>query len=412
MSETDLTQNSALILVVDGLRPQYLSCHGNTWVDTPNVNRLVAESQTFENAIADSYELTACLKSLFTGTSANYPEPANQWRSACESFRQHDIECVLITDDSEFASGHDLASDFDQVVLVQWPSPGTDLAESIEQTHLAACFSQVMDALPRLASPFLCIVYLSSLVKIWDAPYHSRMRFVEEGDPPPPELIDPVHATVGTSDVDPDYLLGLSRAYAAQVELLDECFGVLLDDIHDNGMRDQMLIVLTSTRGFPLGEHDVIGFDSPLVFSEIAHVPLIIHVPQSELASARRQVLVQPSQLLPTVMTWFGVNVGDELAIRRESLWPILDNEQSVAGNFVYMIDGPMRAIWTDAWFLTEYETEIQLFVKPDDRWEVNRVEDRCENVVKQLREVLDHCAARIDAGERCETIPLADELK
>ena len=48
---------SAIILVVDRLGAGHLGPYGNTWVETPALNRLAAESVLFELAITDSPQL-------------------------------------------------------------------------------------------------------------------------------------------------------------------------------------------------------------------------------------------------------------------------------------------------------------------------------------------------------------------
>jgi hypothetical protein len=56
-------------------------------------------------------------------------------------------------------------------------------------------------------------------------------------------------------------------------------------------------------------------------------------------------------------------------------------------------------------------ETSIRLYVKPDDRWEVSEVSDRCRETVEQLKAVGEHfiCCAR--SGQRGLLQPLDSNL-
>ena len=67
-------------------------------------------------------------------------------------------------------------------------------------------------------------------------------------------------------------------------------------------------------------------------------------------------------------------------------------------------------AIRTPAWFLRGVETP-ELFAKPDDRWEVNNVAQRCMEVVEGLQEGMAQYAAARLTGRDAELPPLGDAL-
>ncbi|MEN6497302.1 MAG: hypothetical protein ABFD16_23645, partial [Thermoguttaceae bacterium] len=66
-------------------------------------------------------------------------------------------------------------------------------------------------------------------------------------------------------------------------------------------------------------------------------------------------------------------------------------------------------AIRVPAWYLRDAEPP-ELFVKPDDRWEVNDVADRCANLVEPLQEVLAEYEQAIRTGSSEQLSPL-DEI-
>ncbi len=71
------------------------------------------------------------------------------------------------------------------------------------------------------------------------------------------------------------------------------------------------------------------------------------------------------------------------------------------------------RAIRTAGWFLRATADSQQLFLKPDDRYEVNEVADRCPEVVAELRAALDDFqqVAESPAALPRPLAPLADVL-
>jgi len=108
-----------LVLVVDGLGAGYLGPYGNTWIETPAVDRLAANSLLIEHAIIDTPELSRQYGSLWTGRPKTVPAgppglPVDPPVPLPRRFRTAGRKTVLLTDEGEVA-GHDLAEAFADV---------------------------------------------------------------------------------------------------------------------------------------------------------------------------------------------------------------------------------------------------------------------------------------------------------
>lgn len=68
------------------------------------------------------------------------------------------------------------------------------------------------------------------------------------------------------------------------------------------------------------------------------------------------------------------------------------------------------RAIRTPAWYLRA-NLDPELFVKPDDRWEVNNVAVRCLDVVENLQDTLTEYELALPERRISELPPLTDVL-
>ena len=68
------------------------------------------------------------------------------------------------------------------------------------------------------------------------------------------------------------------------------------------------------------------------------------------------------------------------------------------------------RAIRTPAWYLRKAEPP-ELYVKPDDFWEVNDVAVRCQEIVECLLDAADRFEQSIYSGSVAELPPLGDVL-
>ena len=68
------------------------------------------------------------------------------------------------------------------------------------------------------------------------------------------------------------------------------------------------------------------------------------------------------------------------------------------------------RAIRTPAWYLRA-GLDPELFAKPDDRWEINNVASRCQEVVECLQDALTQYELALPAGRIADLPPLGDVL-
>ena len=181
-----LRQRSAIVLVVDRLGAGYLGPYGNTWVETPELNRLASQSLLFEFPIADAYELESLYRSYWFGCHA-LSEPVVP---ACDRptlpATLQDLRSTLLTDDPRLAA-LSLADDFDQRIALAIPD-ATVAARNAEETQLGQFFAAALDWMSRAKHPYLLWLHTRALAGAWDAPVEYRERFRDDDDPVPADL--------------------------------------------------------------------------------------------------------------------------------------------------------------------------------------------------------------------------------
>jgi arylsulfatase A-like enzyme len=241
--------------------------------------------------------------------------------------------------------------------------------------------------LATLKSPFVLWLHAKGFGGAWDAPYEFRQQFADEDDPEPPDIVEPPELVL-PSEYDPDELWGYARCYAGQVLVLDACIGALLDALLISAQSDSTLLMLTSPRGFPMGEHLRVGAAPPALYGELLHVPWMIRQPDHEGASRRRQSLVQSSDMFATLLAWFDQTC--ELPMEQSAVLLARAADDADAADAIRPHSaarcGEQIAIRTAKWFFRrESADEVELFVKPDDRCEANEVAVRCAEVVSEL---------------------------
>jgi arylsulfatase A-like enzyme len=179
---------------------------------------------------------------------------------------------------------------------------------------------------------------------------------------------------------------------------------------------EDTLVCLTASIGLPLGEHGVIGYSRPWLHEELVHLPLLMRLPRCELAGWRLDALTQPVDLVPTFLEFLEVVAPPS---HGHSLWPLLRNEVDQVRPFACSGMSSGNAVeWalrTQNWaFLlpltapsSEPERQAQLYVKPDDRWEVNDVRqhhlDLMEEMEKKLR---DFCHPEASPSSKRLSVP------
>jgi hypothetical protein len=343
---------SLLILTIDGLGARDLGAFGNTWIETPAFDRLASRSLLFEHVLTHA---TCPRKTLAELCSAFFPETEETGGTEMGTDRGN----VWLTDAEPGALDLPSTANFES----HWIAPARNRAAAPDwdETHCAEFFAQFSEVLRGLPRPFLLWGHYTGLTRLWDAPFAWRERFIDEGDPDPASWTAPPQAELSSGD--PDEQMQYWQAWGAEVSVLDRCVDALLEAIPTDG---SVRVVLTSPRGYPLGEHGVVGFVREILYSELTSVPLLV-TDFGDPLGWRSQQLVQPS-FAARLVTRSTADIRVP-----ESRGPI------------FCRGGEGIAWRTPEWLLIRRGAARELYAKPDDRWEFNDVSRRCPDEVERL---------------------------
>jgi len=370
---------NTICLFIDQLQSAALSAYGNTWFETPAIDRLAAEAFLCEQAMATSDSIPTALGAYLHGRRSADAVGESLARLLDRAGR----DTIFLSDRADWVDG---ADDFDRSLsllsIADNETPAAP-AESLADSHVGRCFATLIDQLEACrsdGSPFFLFSLVGSLGTCWDAP--SAQYLLDEDDPPSYSETAPPRLELAAG-FDPDELLPIATAYAAQVMAVDACLGVLLDHL-DQWEAEQPetapVLVLGSPRGYRLGEHRLVGPSSSkeddLPYSETIHVPLMIRRPDRCGATTRTQSLVEPCDLYATLGQWCGVETPPTTG---RDLTPLMELEPTEWRD----------AIRTHEWYYIEPTDERRpvLYAKPDDRFEVNDVANRCRSEMEELEE-------------------------
>lgn len=404
-----------LVIAVDRLHAGYLGCYGNTWVATPALDRLASTGFVFDQAHAESLDPAATYDSWWRGTHVVERAGDPSGPTFAEIMRQAGLAALLAADDAVLLD-HAAGATFDDVLELPAQPHDAPTATDATATHAARTFAAVSEKLEELTEPFALWFHTSALSGSWDAPASFRERYRDEEDPPIPTFTTLSSQTL-PDDVDLDERFALAMAYAGQTSLVDVCLGGLLEHLEETGRDRNTAVVVCGMRGLALGEHQRVDYDDRRLYAENVHVPWIVRLPEGRGRLRRSQALVQPCDLLPTVAELLGASCYRAAYGGGRSLLPLIDGTSTSVRDRVPIVGLGEFALRTPRWSLRVVESNdrdeprAELFVKPDDYWEVNDVADRCPGVVDELRQCHADTVAALSAGREPPPLPPAEEL-
>ncbi len=98
----------------------------------------------------------------------------------------------------------------------------------------------------------------------------------------------------------------MKAAYYAQIELIDDRLGRVLDALEQTGQRENTLIVFTSDHGETMGDHGLTQKGCRF-YEGLAHVPLIFSWPARFPKGVKQKALVELTDIVPTLLETLGI---------------------------------------------------------------------------------------------------------
>jgi arylsulfatase A-like enzyme len=381
-----------LILSVAGLRLDCLGCYGSDWVDTPNLDRLAAASVVFDQHFAENPDHDGAYRAWLAG-EGNLVQRLSAvgigTRLVCDK---------AVPPPAVFTDG------FQKARFVQGGAKQGARQESVLDAARKAAGS-----LARREKALLC-VDVPTLLPPWSIPeefldlyFPAESESTEEEVGKKDALVpwtEPLPPTVAGDDE--ATLLRLRRTYAAAVSHFDAHFGLLLDSLEEEEGAQDWMVILTAPYGLPLGDHGIAGSCRPLLHEELVHLPLLVRLPGAAEAGRRVYCLTQTSDLAATLLDAIGLPVS---SMYGRSLLPLCRGEANSIRAEAY---SKLRTATAEEWALRTSEWAFllpvnvstedpsrgpQLYVKPDDRFEVNNVvqhhSELAEEMERKLRTVM-----------------------
>ncbi len=395
-------QKNAIVLMFDSLQFNYIGAYGNTWIKTPNMDRLAREGVLFENCYIEGVPTVPCRRAMHTG---RYTLPYTGWVPLtmkdttiadlcwgrpidtalifdCPMYRLPKFGYTRAFDKVWFTHGHEgdnyyyekdelihlNAKDYiDDATYKAYEAKLGERANEITLHELSCYLKQRQYGGEKDENRYVAKTIGKAIEYLEQVDRNKQFYlWIDSFDPhepwDPPSVYDPDKKC----PYDPDYtgkdeflpypghvegiytepqLNHIRMLYAELVTLCDKYLGKLLDTIDRLGMNQDTLFMMVSDHGEPLGNgehgHGLMRKANPWPYEELVHAPMLLRAPGIA-AGQRIKGFVQSCDVAPTVCDWLGIGVHPDM--QGKSLLPLCRGEVEKVRDFA--IAGYCKYSW------------------------------------------------------------------
>ncbi|GKX28102.1 sulfatase [Vallitalea longa] len=399
----------AIMVMFDSLNKKYLSVYGNSWVKTPNFDRLAKKTVMFENFYAGSLPCIPARRELHTGRynflhrSWGPIEPYDD--SMPEILKKNNVYTHLVSDHMHYwedggATYHNRYSTWE----ISRGQEGDHWKGNVEDPNIpdSICKSKLNDLWRQ---DWVNRQYLDKEEKQPQAvTFKHGLEFIEKNrkqdnwflqietfDPHEPFFTQKKYKDLYPHEYNgkhhdwPDYskvnedeetVQHVKCEYAALVSMCDNYLGKVLDIMDRYDMWEDTMLIVNTDHGYLLGEHEWWGKNIQPFYNEIVNLPFFIWDPRLKLKNEKRDALVQTIDIAPTLLEFFNVKIPRDMEgkslrdtilnnkkIREGALFGMAGGHVNVTdGRYVYM-RGPVSTDNTPHYEYTLMPTHMnQLF--------------------------------------------------
>jgi hypothetical protein len=236
------------VVVVDSLRPDYLSPFNPKVTFTPGLGRFGSQADVFKNTFSHYGATGLSEPSIWVGgmmPHKQYVQPfrplnALQALLRAEKYRQFiSVDNVL----HEVVEVDDAVTPLDADIQVK----DYDLCKSLEE------FQGRLDGLTDRSRPLFLYTQAQNV---------HVARITREG----------------TTNISGKPYPGFYPPYASRLERIDGCFGSFVDHLQKTGLWDESIVIFTADHGDSLGDEGRWGH-AYMVNPEVMRIPLMVHLP-------------------------------------------------------------------------------------------------------------------------------------
>ncbi len=323
-------QPNVLLIVLDTVRADHMSCYGYERETTPQIDAFAQDARLYKNVLSPGGWTLPSHASMFTGLPVSahgctwaHPYLDMQHETLAELLRSADYQTAGFCSNSIMSPDRMLQQGFNRwwtpkahnIVGLRLDSPVDKLAERIKPNPVPS-LGRVMHE--RLGAWFETEYDRTR-------PFFMYLNYIEPHQPyvPPSEELrwttDKVREkwryedqrrlmrryNLGLSVLSESDIEELETLYDEEIAFVDKMVGDLFGWLRAQGLFDNTLIIITSDHGEHFGEHHLMEHQYSL-YEPIVRVPLIVRYPDA-IQPGVVDELVQTHDVFPTILEVAGL---------------------------------------------------------------------------------------------------------
>lgn len=354
----------AIMVMYDTLSRRFLSTYGNTWVKTPNFERLKKKSVQFNQFYAGSLPCMPARRELHTG---RYNFLHRGWGpiepfdvSAMELLKKQGVYSHITTDHSHYWEDGGATylprystwegfrgQEGDRWVGMVNAGERLSIPKQAQSAKSGESFyvNYANRTQMQNEEEFSSVRAFQAGLDFIDRNYQEDDWFlqIESFDPHEPFYVPqryldlyeniscdvyfdwPPYAPVCESEEEKRQVL---IRYAALISMCDEYLGKVLDKMDTYDLWKDTMLIVNTDHGFLTGEHDWWGKNVMPNYNEIVHLPFYLYDPRNPKTNEQRDSLAQTIDIAPTLLDFFGADIPE--VMQGKSLLPVIKHEQAI----------------------------------------------------------------------------------
>ncbi len=382
---------NVLLISIDTLRADRLSCYGYDRPTSPTIDRIAAQGVLFERLIAASSWTLPTHMSLLTALDPLAHKVLNDGRilaldvpTAAERFLQAGYSTAGVVSSPYLNAFHGFSRGFesydDYSVGDTLFGAGSYVKTSPSTLARGTAWLDRWDGAGR-ERPFFLFVHFWDVHHAYNPPPPYDAMFAPAGAAP--ETIPPGPHTHDLGDEAAAHEREIAL-YDGEIRYVDTHIAQLLERLERLGALDDTVVAVTADHGEELWQRGYYGHRRTL-FDEVTHVPLIIRFPGHLPAGRRVDGVVRQIDIAPTLLELAGLDPvslgrGDPtLPYAARSLVPLAANDASPSSPslvaFSDLHDGVVRAVRAgDKKYIEDRESKLYFDLSQDPEELENRI--------------------------------------
>jgi len=394
---------SIILITVDTVRPDYLTCYGYSKNTSPNIDKFAADSLMFENCFSHAPETRLSFASILSGflphetrVTENIPLPSGVETLAEILQRQGYKTAAVISNyvlrkTQGYEQGFMIYDDTmnERELVRRWPERIAEhttnrAIELLKQFHKDDLFIWIHYQDPH--GPYTPPKHFANLFRNPNQkPRHLKVNSSLSGYGG-----IPYYQRLGKNT---NYYYYISQ-YEGEIRYQDEHFKPLITALKQLGLYDSALIIFTSDHGEGMGEHNYYFAHGENLYNHQLHVPFIIKYGKA--LTGRRTDYVQHIDIIPTIFKildmkldsrFRGRDLCEQYETEREIFAEMISPLVRDGIKFSLAMDG-LKLIYTP--LFKQYEL-YQLKIDPyetDNLINVPKYQQRVKDLKKRLKRI------------------------